>query len=209
MAKITKIVLHHFGGLGTDQRASTQRLTERHIESAHSARFAPFRSELSGSEIGYTVVCWPGGWKQYRYVGEQTAGAKGHNFDAVHISLAGNFVNGVDVPTKRQLEDQAELVKALVDGEPERIGLKVLPGTEISVSALDVGPHRLYAPKGYTQCNGDYFDDDFGRRVALEHLAKKYGSVPWVSLYIRKMLESLKPRPRQLAGNDRDDEGIL
>jgi hypothetical protein len=204
---ITKIIQHHFGGTQLDPRASTQNLPESHIENAHKARKFPI-SKLTGSSIGYTIVLWPDGWKQYRYIGEETAGAKGHNFDALHMSMAGNFMKGVDKPTARQLSDEKLIIRTLMEGKPEAIGLKVLPGTKLFFNAYDIGPHRKYAPPGYTQCNGDIFDDNRGKRIALQYLAEKYGALPYAVEFFKKMIAALGPAP--LAGqNDYDDEGVL
>lgn len=207
MATIRKIIHHHFGGIGNDQYASTQNLTEAHIRNAHRERFgADFGSLLSNEPIGYTVINWPWGLKQYRYIGEETAGAKGHNFDAFHYANAGNFMKGVDTMTSLQKENEKLLIRALMEGKPGSIGLKVLPGTELAFNAFDIGPHRAYAPKGYTQCDGDQFDENRVRRIALEYLAEKYQHIKIALQFIKSLISSHTPK---LTGDDRDDEGIL
>lgn len=165
--KLTNIGTHHFAGLKDDPRVSTQNLSEKHINNAHMSRWPEFVSRL-GSHIGYNFVIYPFDIKQYRMIGEQTAGIIGHNSDTVHICLAGNFTEGVDKPTQTQIKLFTELRDLLLTNDKAKIeaaGFKIAPDAQLNLTLENVKPHRLLSPKGYTECYGSSLSDDWARTV--------------------------------------------
>lgn len=167
MATLNIIGTHHFGGLKNDPLASTQNLSEKHINNAHMARWPEFVSAL-GSHIGYNFVIYPFDIKQYRMIGEETAAIIGHNKDACHISLAGNFMEGVDKPSSTQIRLFTELRDLLLTNDKAKIeaaGFKIAPGTVLKFTLENTKPHRLLSPKGYTECYGSSLSDDWAKTV--------------------------------------------
>ena len=155
MRTIKNIIVHHFGGIGSNNNASTHNLTEAHINAAHKARWPTFYSDFNGSYIGYNVIIYrDGSWRQYRYVGEEMAAVIGHNEDSFHICVAGNFNKGVDTPTTMQTETLRKIIKAALENRLEPMGIAIASGTYFNLSVKDIYPHRLMSPKGYTECYG-------------------------------------------------------
>src|SRR3990167_5571780 len=157
MKTIFFISIHHLGGLKNNPYASTQNLTETQLENAHRANWPDFPSKLNGSHIGYTFVIFPTYWKQFRYVGEETAAIRGRNHDGVAIALVGNFnkkPNGesVDNPSRYQAETLRLILGILLEKQHKEFGIKVLPDTDLSLSIGRLWPHRTYQPPGYTEC---------------------------------------------------------
>lgn len=167
MYTITKIGLHHFGGIGDNQKAVSSGLSEQTINLAHKERWPELPSELSGSFIGYNVIIWPNGTvTQYRYVGEETAAATGSNFDTFHICLAGNFSKGVETPTDKQLASLKALLRAALNGSLGAYNIKTKLGTKLDFSISRIFPHRILQPN-HTECNGSSLPDNWGSVLAM------------------------------------------
>lgn len=217
MAKITKIGIHHAGGTQANPLESTQHLTETQINQAHKARWSDFPSLLNGMFIGYNAIIYPDGLlKQYRYIGEETAAIIGHNRDAFHIMLMGNFTKGVDKPTEAQATTLKNVLKELVNNSVKTI--KILPGTEYQFSIEDIYPHRLLSPKGYTECNGSGLPDDWARSLAITKVdtlptdttqKAVLSIIDEIMLLIIKLRNILsKPQPT-FGSVERDDTNLL
>jgi len=149
-------------------------LSEADIEYEHRKRWPDLPSELNGSFIGYNAVIWPNGeMRQYRYLGEETAHTKGRNFDTVGVALAGNFTKGAEVPTLAQKMKLQSVLRALVDGKPETVGLKTKKGTLMTLKKERIYPHR--GLQSNTDCYGSLLPDEWGRSqlVTIDDLKKR------------------------------------
>jgi hypothetical protein len=170
---ITHLSVHHFGGLKNDPYASTKHLTFEDINRAHESRWPDFPSELNGSFIGYNAIIFPdGSLRQARLVGEETAAVKKFNKVIAAIALAGNFSvrpNGipVDEPTFPQNLTLENVSLAFLRGDPESVGLKVKPGTELNIKFFNINPHRVLDPT--TQCYGSLLTNDWARSLVSAH----------------------------------------
>lgn len=151
-------VVHHFGGVGNDNFASTQKHSLNDIDSAHGARWPGFYSQIlnlstgRGFLVGYNGIIFPDRFVQTRAIGEETAAQMGYNFNGVAVSfcVAGNFTkrsNGtlVDTPTQFQIDCLRELRAKF----PQ-------------VSTWNVVPHRML---GTTNCYGTGLPDDWARKI--------------------------------------------
>lgn len=156
---IKNIGLHHFG-------PPSPNLTLSQLNTAHKARWPDFPSELRPDLfVGYNFVIWKdGSWLQARFVGEETAAQKGHNFDTVSICLQGDFSVGKDSPTPAQISTLAWLMRMLVSGNPVGEGIKVKSGTVLDINQKDIYPHRILQPN-HTECNGSSLADDWGKNL--------------------------------------------
>lgn len=161
---ITYLAVHHFGSSALYPKASTKGMTETELNKLHKERWSDFPSKLNGSFIGYNIVIYPNGeYKQYRYIGEETAAQKGHNLDTISVCLAGNFSHGADIPTLSQVASLKKIMRACVYGKPEDIGLKVLPNTIIAITKKNIVPHRILQP--HTACYGSYLSDTWASNL--------------------------------------------
>lgn len=182
-ANIKNFAVHHFGGLGNDRYASTQHLTEKHIENAHKSRWPDFKSQLNGSYIGYNAIIWPDGTlTQYRLVGEETAAVIGHNKDTLSVCLAGNFNRKpdgqlVDTPTEAQIRKLSEV--------------QWWAHEELKISIGAFKPHRGYS---MTECYGTGLPDDWARKLFLPFLEGEIVAFPQrvLGMYLRILLAYFK-----------------
>lgn len=203
------ISVHHTGGLGSNPFASTQNLTEKHINEAHKQRWPDFPSKLNGSFIGYNFVIYPDRYAQYRYIGEAGAHTIGRNLDSIGICLTGNFSKKpdgsyIDQPTKYQLEMLRFIVIAMLEHQCEAFGLKVAPETDLALSVGRLWPHRTFMPKGYTECYGTKLSDTFVRDLIIDYYNRKMNLPRQLILGYSELVKWLsKPKP-VLGGNDRD-----
>lgn len=165
MKKIDTIVIHHAGGLGSNRYASTKHLTVQHIDKAHRARWPYFKSEL-GYWVGYGALIFPDGkMLQTRLIGEEGAHTKGHNSHTFGICVMGNHTktalgNPVDKPTQEAKAKLRKIGLALLDGDPERVGLKMKPGTVLDIKIENVVPHRFLQ---WTECYGNALSNAWAR----------------------------------------------
>ncbi len=178
MTLIKNICLHHAGGLGTDNFASTQNLSLQSIDDGHKMRWPDFPSSIKnpttgqGYFVGYTIVIPADGkYVQTRPLGAETAAQVGHNFDSVAICVVGNFMkksNGqpVDVMTPAQIATLNMLLKKLLAPSFKDLGLIIEPGSSFDLAVQNIYPHRILQPN-HTDCNGTFYPDDWGRKVAL------------------------------------------
>lgn len=209
---ITKIGTHHFGPTSPDNPlSSSKNLTEAQIESAHKAR--TFNKSNLGWHIGYNVIIWrDGSWKQYRELGEQTAAATGSNFNTFHICMAGNFTLGVESPTVEQIKSLTTIIRALIENNPQSIGIKVAIGQTYSFSAYEIYPHRVLQPN-HTSCHGTCLGDNYGRVIAFEYLKEKYNTNIFLSKMLSTIIDFFNKRKfgkiKQLGSVDFSDEGII
>jgi len=166
--EIKYIGIHHFGpSTPTGKFLKSSHLTEDNINNAHRQRWPDFPSEMTGKYIGYNCIIYPNGeMKQYRYIGEETAAQKGHNFDTVSICLAGNFTKGVELPTPEQRLRLKSLLGALLSGRLGSMGLEVKTGTTLNLSATRVVPHRVLQPN-HTECYGSGLSDGWAKDLII------------------------------------------
>ena len=197
MTIIKYFAVHHAGGLGTNRYASTQHLTLQHINNAHQRRWPRFKSEM-GYWVGYNVLLFPDGtFIQTRLIGEETAAQKYHNEDTFSVCIMGNqtkdprnFNNPVDIPTTAALNELIEIEMALLDGDPERVGLKVKNGTILDVKFLNIVPHRFLQ---WSECYGTAFGDKWARELAKGWYARRQVKDPEraAAIKMQKQLDQL------------------
>lgn len=152
--EITKIGVHHFAG----------NLTLSQLNADHKRRWPEFPSKLRPDLwVGYTIVIWKdGSWLQTRYIGEETAAAKGANLNAVHIALDGNF--DVTKPTLAQVSTLKRMLVQLVKGD--LTGFKKLSNTSVKVVKENIFPHRKMGTT-ITECYGSLLSNDWARVMAF------------------------------------------
>jgi hypothetical protein len=171
------ICIHHFGPKGSDPMSKTSSQTEREINEAHKIRWPDFPSQLNGSFIGYNFIIWPDGTiKQYRYIGEETAAQKGHNFDAISICLAGNFTKGVELPTLEQKIKLRGVLQAFINGFSP-LDYKGMPGTTVNVAKERILPHRILQPN-HTECYGSALSDTWAQDLISTSAVPSVPSTP-------------------------------
>lgn len=158
MAKINYIGVHHFAG----------NLTLKQVNDEHHNRWPELPSELRPDLwVGYNFIVWKDGtWTQCRFIGEETAAQKGHNFDTVSICLAGNFTRGIELPTDAQKTALKWLILSVIGGNPGGLGLAVKAGTTVDVKPENILPHRVLQPN-HTECYGNALTDDWAQKVAF------------------------------------------
>src|SRR3990167_671715 len=153
------LCVHHSGGMGNDDTASSQHLTVEDVNQAHKARW-DFKSSL-GWYVGYHFFVEASGRvTQCRSISEETAAQKGYNQNGIAISvcLAGNFTKRpdgiwVDTPTPKQKNALQE------------IGMK-FP----QVKDWNIVPHRALQS---TQCYGTALNDAWAR----ETIGRAFGPI--------------------------------
>jgi len=202
--KQSYIAIHHTGGMGNNNLASSQHLNAVDINQAHRQKWN-FPSEyVRASYGGYNFfIDAKGNLTQMRAIGEETAAQKGHNFNTTSICLAGNFMKGVDTPTQAQKDALKMLLITLYEGKPEVFKLKdivLVPDVVLNYSVARIKPHRWFTQ---TDCNGDSLPDSFGSDFIVEYLESQHRLFnPLLALYL-KLLEFVESR-RPLAGDDRE-----
>ena len=172
MATIRNVIIHHAGGAGANDFASTRHHTFETINSYHAERWrdsAPtwqaYRSRL-GYHAGYNVLYDPKTrvFKQARMLGEETAAARGRNFDSFHLCIIGNnnkkpnSQGPVDPMQQFMLEDIVAYLYDLINGNTR--GVQVAPGTTLNFSIARVYPHREFSN---TMCYGTALPDTYFR----------------------------------------------
>lgn len=178
MRKITNIAIHHAGGLGNDNFASTINLTIQQIDQGHKNRWPNFPSTIKALNrgtfwyVGYNFVIDKAGVViQTRPLGAETAAQIGHNSDTISICVIGNFMkkaNGqpVDVMTEGQISSLKLLLNQLTSPSWKGFNFIIEPGCTFDLTVQRIYPHRVLHPK-HTDCNGTFYPDDWGRRLAM------------------------------------------
>lgn len=185
MQKVTDIVVHHAGGIGADNYASSAHLTVRHIDRAHQERWNFESRYIPKSFSGYNFIYDPKDRTvtQTRAVGEETAAVRGFNYTTVSICIIGNYnkrplgspAGPVDPLTREIEEDVTKFIHELLrtpsnlNDKAQAFGprsILVAPGTEVSFAESRIHPHRFY---GNTACYGSYIDDTHFRDLVIAY----------------------------------------
>lgn len=178
MRKITNIAIHHAGGLGNDNFASTINLSLKQIDLGHQSRWPDFPSKIKDPVtgrplfVGYNfVILKDGTIIQTRPLGAETAAQIGHNSDTISTCVIGNFMkkaNGqpVDVMTEGQISSLKLLLNQLTAPSWKGFNFIIEPGCTFDLTVQRIYPHRVLQPK-HTDCNGTFYPDDWGRRLAM------------------------------------------
>lgn len=139
--------VHNAGPLSpTDPRSSSKYLTAGQVDEAHRWRFHMLSS--LGFYGGYNFyIEQDGSIRQFRTVGEETAANRGHNFngEAISVCLAGNFTQGIDIPTEQQKQALRDIY------------------TSLGLTNVQIVSHR--AIQSGTDCYGSGLDDSWARSI--------------------------------------------
>src|SRR3990167_1009718 len=153
------LCIHHSGGLGLNNFASTQYLTAENVNQNHKERWN-FKSEL-GWYGGYNFfINSKGEITQFRKIGEETAAQKGYNQngEVISVCLAGNFnrlpQTGllVDKPT----QEQENALRGLYGAITRQIG---------AIKPWNIVGHRYFSQ---TDCPGTGLSDNWARNILLD-----------------------------------------
>ena len=146
--------IHHTGGLGNNNYASTRMLNANTINTAHKARWN-FQDLLTGYFGGYNFyIDYWGNLTQFRAIGSETAAQRGYNRNGQVISIcfAGNFnkLNGImiDTPSAEQIAAFRKLTSELP-----------------KVKFQNIKPHWFF---GQTECYGLGLSENWGRSLVPE-----------------------------------------
>lgn len=182
MRTINQIAIHHSGGLGNDNYASTLNLTVDHIDRAHKERW-DFRSKLN-YYAGYNAIYDPKTRKftQTRLIGEETASIKGHNFNTFHLCIIGNYnkkqlgspIGLVDPLTDNIKNDISKFIFDLLDSNSRN--LVVENNIKLDFSVSRIYSHRFFSR---TFCYGTGIKDNFFRDEVIK--IKKIDSYEWTN----------------------------
>ena len=185
MSTLNNIIIHHSGGAGANDFASTRHHTVQTINEYHKQRWAAsaatwkaYKSML-GYHAGYNVLYDPKTrtFTQTRMIGEETAAVIGKNFDTFHLCIIGNYnknrhsTGSVDKVTQEMLTDIVTFLHDLVNGNKRK--LKVAFGIKVNLSLARIYPHRKFSR---TFCYGSAIPDNYYRDMALKY--KPEVSVP-------------------------------
>lgn len=203
--------LHHSGGIGSDQYASSAHLTAASINRAHKARWN-FKSSLNFYG-GYTEIYDPKTRKftQHRALGEPTAAQRGFN-DQYSLGIIGNYSRSrmgsphgsVDPLTQQTRDDVAEHLFGLINGQH---GLKVVPGTVLDFSLSRIWPHRKVSN---TSCYGSFLNDGVFKGDLTKLYSKKIGVFTKLLQLILSLLALMQTREAVLGSeDDRECEGSI
>lgn len=208
METIKNICIHHYGASADTPLAKTSYLTLEDINQLHKARWPDFPSELNPYlYVGYNMIIFPdGSVSQTRYIGEETAAQKGHNLDTVSICLAGNFTKGAELPTWEQKGKLKSIIFALIQNQPDRVGLKVKSGTVIGCNPVDIYPHRILQPN-HTECYGNALEDGWGRSLVDDSTSNLERVKSIIMQLLQSMLKSNKLGSRFVSCQDSDVRG--
>lgn len=170
--EIKNIAIHHSGGLGQDNFASTRHLTFANINSFHKQRwnFLSSMDMYAGYNAGYDPKTRQ--FIQWRAIGEETASQKGYNHNTFSLCIIGNYnaINGksVDPMTIEMERDIARYLSDLIHGNKRN--LVVASGTKVNLSMTRIYPHRFF---GNTMCYGTGLIDSWGRNLLTKYKVKE------------------------------------
>lgn len=181
MSVIKHIVLHHTGGARSNDYASTRHHTFDTINDYHAARWRserhtwPAYTSKLGHQCGYNVVydAKTRTFRQARMIGEETAAARGRNFDSFHLCIIGNYNTNptgsgtVDPLERFMVEDIVSYLDNLINGNTR--GVQVASGTTLDLSVARVHPHREFSS---TLCYGTGIPDTYFRDQLVKYGAK-------------------------------------
>lgn len=197
--EIKYCLIHHSGGIGDNNLATSSHLTVTDIDNAHKARWSDFKSSL-GYFVGYTfVITKDGKVTQTRKIGEEGAHTIGYNSNSVGICLVGNFL--VETPTEAQKTSLKTLLINLCEGNIS--SYSVVADTVVKCSLQGILNHNSVSN---TQCPA--LPLSFSRDMVMNYY---YGKIEMlksiISLLIR--LNDLFLKNKSLAGSGRECEGRI
>lgn len=198
MQYITKIFVHHSGGIFANPYHSKALETPHTIDTAHKHRWARFKDSWPaykssmGYYGGYNIVFprhGPDPFFQFRALGEETAAARGYNFNSLHFCFIAN--NTIDPKTGKPVDDInpyqmanfLEVVTAILEGDAEQMGIVVAPNAVLQLNMARIYPHRWAGP---TKCYGNGWTDNHARDMIMEHYFEQMGE--WSKLLRRLYL---------------------
>lgn len=206
---IDKIILHHSGGLGTNNYASTVFLTPEDIEQAHRQRW-DFRSSL-GKYAGYNFIYDPKTRQitQHRAIGEETAHTKGYNFSSIGICIIGNYnldKNGIPVDDL-QPHTRIDIVNFLIDlCKGNYRDFVVVPNTVIQLTPFRIFPHRAFS---MTDCYGTAIDDNYFKEQVKLRIYPKISELQNLLEQLNLWALKIKSQLLALGGSDRECLGNI
>jgi len=170
------IAIHHSGGLGNDQFASTKHLTPQDISDYHKYKWN-FPSEYITDEnlryAGYNVTYDRKTriFTQHRAIGEETAAQKGHNHDTFSLHNTGNYnrkpIGAPNQPVDKMTDyiekDIALFLHDLIDGNKRN--LVVAPNTVLNFSIKRIYPHSFFSQ---TMCYGSYLAYNWAQGLVIK-----------------------------------------
>ena len=185
ISKIRYAAVHHVGGLLNNPFYSSLNMTAEQIDKAHRDRW-DFKSQLQKYGGYNAFIDVAGNLMQFRYILEETAAQKGHNFDTISIALAGNFTidptsgRMIDQPTPAQLEKLGEVMDWINKNTP--------------VATPNIVAHRFL---GWTECYGTGLTDSWCREVMIDYRNKKemkqrIGALQRLILLYSKLIDLLR-----------------
>lgn len=211
MAHVDTVVVHHSGGLGTLNYASTAHLTFDHINNAHKARWSDFESEL-GYHVGYTFVIFPDGhFVQTRKVGEAGAHTIRMNTRSVGICFVGNGNDlGDGKPVDEVTPKAINAYKNIISMLKEKRGVTIKKGTTLDISDDRIFPHRAFSQ---THCYGTAYKDSWCRDILKDEKPKlSLNVIIMVYLLFKKLhgeyraLQELKKLLKVIGSTEKDRE---
>lgn len=176
---IKNIAIHHSGGLGSDNFASTRHLTVVDINRAHKERWnfpSGYMKAKDGSPfyVGYSAIYDPKSreFTQCRAIGEETAAQYGHNFDTFSLCIIGNYNRRplsnpsmpVDSLTLENEKDIVEFLHDLLEGNKRGLIESIRGRLDLSISR--VYAHRFF---GQTDCYGSFIKEDHFRELLIAY----------------------------------------
>lgn len=178
--RISNIVAHHSGGLGTNQYASTLFITPYSIAAHHKNKWN-FASKYIIHPVlkygGYNVTYDPKTriFTQHRAIGEETAAQRGHNEDTFSLCVIGNYNTkhkyqqpkssrkSVDPMTEQVEKDVADFLHDLINGNKRN--LIVAPNTTMNFSIKRIYAHRFFS---WTTCYGSFLADNWAQELVIQ-----------------------------------------
>ena len=175
MAVLNNIVIHHSGGLGNDNLASTRHLTFNDIGRYHKNKgvrqgYNPYSK--MGYPHAYNAMYDPKLriFKQFREIGEETMAQRGSNFDTFSLGIIGNYnkqknvYRPVDPVEEYMEEDIAKYLFDLLNGNKRK--LVVSPNAELNFSRTRIYAHRFFSN---TDCYGTFLSDNWARDLLVKY----------------------------------------
>ena len=152
------IIIHHSGGLGEDNYASTKHLTAEDINRAHRLRWPDFKSSLGWWAGYHYIVESSGKTTRTRDIFEEGAHTKGHNMESIGICLVGNFNKHPQTghPIDKPTQEQENALRSLYGAITRQIG---------AIKPWNIVGHRYFSQ---TDCPGTGLPDNWARNTILD-----------------------------------------